>query len=177
MSNWYSFEMGYSHALDGAGLIYTSVKSNINCDIFFDYMQHLLYGMDFTRDEQIIERNSTFVPIGWDSFKKIQEDLSNLKISPDTPFEEVVPKVKEDDETETFNTVVTEDDDQFLQRLYLKSQDGHDYTKKMMDKVASVFRDPSSLAKESEAPKPQEGGDFSNWLQTKMNTQNEESSL
>ena len=60
---------------DGAALIYTSVKKDRNCDLVLDYLQHVLYDIEFLVKAQVIEKDSIFVPIGWDSMAKIEVQL------------------------------------------------------------------------------------------------------
>jgi len=63
---------------DGAALIYTSVKKDRNCDLVLDYLQHVLYDIEFLVKAQVIEKDSIFVPIGWDSMAKIEVQLMRI---------------------------------------------------------------------------------------------------
>lgn len=140
-------------------------------------MQHLLYGMEFAHGEQVLDKVSTFVPIGWDSKEKIEADVSNQNLSDDLslPLENAVPNIKEDERSESTNLIVTEDDDQFLQRMYLKSHD-EEYTKSIFGKVATAMRT-NTLGNETEAPKEQ-NNDFKAFLQERRNdTESKEASL
>lgn len=77
---------------DGAGLIYTSAKKNINCDILGEYIRHKLYNFEFNHKLQLTEKDCTFVPIGVDSMAKINIDFANQNLTkdPDEPFEDVI---------------------------------------------------------------------------------------
>ncbi|XP_010871656.1 cytoplasmic dynein 1 light intermediate chain 1 isoform X2 [Esox lucius] len=77
----------------GASLLYTSVKEMKNMDVLYKYLVHRLYGFPFHCPAQLVERDTIFIPSGWDNEKKISilhENLQTLK--PDDNFEEVIAK-------------------------------------------------------------------------------------
>jgi dynein light intermediate chain 1 len=108
----------------GAALVYTSVKKNINIELLLQYLQHLLFGLDFHHKPQLLQKDAVFVPIGWDSLQKIEVDFQSQKlcIDPNVDFREVitVPLVfqKRKETTSDVDVVTAEDDQIFLQRLY-----------------------------------------------------------
>ncbi|KJH42165.1 dynein light intermediate chain [Dictyocaulus viviparus] len=51
----------------GAALIYTSAKN-----MLYKYVVHRAFGFPFTNTAQLIERDSLFVPAGWDGEKKLR---------------------------------------------------------------------------------------------------------
>jgi dynein light intermediate chain 1 len=61
-----------SFVADGASLIYSSIRKEINVELLLQYLQHLLFGMEFTHTPQLIQRDAIFVPAGWDSLNKIE---------------------------------------------------------------------------------------------------------
>jgi hypothetical protein len=77
---------------DGAALIYTSVKKNINIELLLHYLQHLLFGLNFEDKPQLFQKDSLFVPIGWDSIQKIEVDFQSQKLctDPNIDFREVI---------------------------------------------------------------------------------------
>jgi hypothetical protein len=78
--------------LDGAALVYTSVKKNINIELLLHYLQHILFGLTFNHKPQLLQKDSLFVPIGWDSIQKIEVDFQSQKLctDPNIDFREVI---------------------------------------------------------------------------------------
>ncbi|GBM54345.1 Cytoplasmic dynein 1 light intermediate chain 1 [Araneus ventricosus] len=77
----------------GAALLYLSVKEDRNCDILLKYILHKIYSFPFRIPAMFLEKDSIFVPAGWDSENKIQalaESLETIAFS--SPFEDVVVK-------------------------------------------------------------------------------------
>ena len=68
----------------GAGLVFTSIKESKNIETLRRYILHKLYGFPFNVTASVVDRDAVFVPIGWDSDKKIniiKESLSKLSTS------------------------------------------------------------------------------------------------
>ncbi|XP_015930089.2 cytoplasmic dynein 1 light intermediate chain 2-like [Parasteatoda tepidariorum] len=77
----------------GASLFYVSVKEDRNCDILLKYILHKVYGFPFRIPAMFLDRDSIFVPAGWDSENKIltlAESLATIAFS--SPFEDVIIK-------------------------------------------------------------------------------------
>ncbi|EDO45956.1 predicted protein, partial [Nematostella vectensis] len=77
----------------GAALFYTSVKENKNCNLFLKYVLHKIYGLPFKSPALVVDKDSVFIPSGWDSMKKIgilNEHLKN--IHPDDSFDDHIIK-------------------------------------------------------------------------------------
>ncbi|XP_052231660.1 cytoplasmic dynein 1 light intermediate chain 2-like isoform X2 [Dreissena polymorpha] len=77
----------------GAALFYTSVKEEKNCDLLHQYLLHRIYGFPFTMSAYVVEKDSVFIPMGWDNEKKIailHENLLNIK--PTDNYEDVVSR-------------------------------------------------------------------------------------
>ncbi|XP_030639020.1 cytoplasmic dynein 1 light intermediate chain 1-like [Chanos chanos] len=77
----------------GAALLYTSVKENKNVDILYKYLVHKLYGFPLDLPAQVVEKDSVFIPSGWDNEKKIAilyENFQTLKANDN--FEDVIVK-------------------------------------------------------------------------------------
>ncbi|XP_070583407.1 cytoplasmic dynein 1 light intermediate chain 1 isoform X1 [Erythrolamprus reginae] len=100
----------------GAALIYTSVKENKNVDLVYKYIVQKLYGFPFNVPPIVVEKDSVFIPTGWDNEKKIgilHENFQILKVSDN--FEDIVikpPARKFVHEKE----IVAEDDQVFLMK-------------------------------------------------------------
>ncbi|XP_063054057.1 cytoplasmic dynein 1 light intermediate chain 1-like [Engraulis encrasicolus] len=77
----------------GAALLYTSVKEDKNLDLLYKYIIHRLYGFLFDVPAQVVEKDSVFIPSGWDNEKKIAilyENFQTLKINDN--FEDIIVK-------------------------------------------------------------------------------------
>ena len=110
--------------IDGASLVYTSTRQNINCNLLMEYIQNQLYEIDFASPAQVVEKESIFVPSGWDSLAKIQADFENQRLSsnPEEPFEAVIefpPVLKlHQKDSSAVAAATAEDDNNFLTRMY-----------------------------------------------------------
>lgn len=109
---------------DGASLVYTSAKQGINCNLLMEYLQNQLYDIEFGHTAQVVEKESIFVPSGWDSLAKIQADFENqrLSTSPEEPYESIIsfpPVLKlHQKESNAVAALTAEDDSNFLTRMY-----------------------------------------------------------
>ncbi|XP_035210891.1 cytoplasmic dynein 1 light intermediate chain 1-like isoform X2 [Stegodyphus dumicola] len=56
----------------GAALCYVSVKDDKNCDLLLKYILHKVYSFPFRIPAIFLEKDSVFVPAGWDSANKIR---------------------------------------------------------------------------------------------------------
>ncbi|ESO03306.1 hypothetical protein HELRODRAFT_185640 [Helobdella robusta] len=66
----------------GASLFYTSSKENKNISLLFKYLNHLIYNFPFNEPACVVEKDSVFIPAGWDSEKKVSilyEGLTSMK--------------------------------------------------------------------------------------------------
>nr|CAD2201725.1 unnamed protein product [Meloidogyne enterolobii] len=55
----------------GAALFYTSAKEDLNTQMLLKYIGHRIYALPFTTPAYIVEKDSIFVPTGWDSEQKL----------------------------------------------------------------------------------------------------------
>ncbi|XP_051526664.1 cytoplasmic dynein 1 light intermediate chain 1-like isoform X7 [Myxocyprinus asiaticus] len=77
----------------GAALLYTSMKENKNLDLLYKYLVHRLYGFPFNIPAQVVEKDSVFIPSGWDNEKKIAILHENFQtVKADDNFEDVIVK-------------------------------------------------------------------------------------
>lgn len=51
--------------------IYTSAKEEKNTALLYKYLVHRVCGMAFTTPAQVVDKDSIFVPAGWDNEKKL----------------------------------------------------------------------------------------------------------
>ncbi|XP_051949165.1 cytoplasmic dynein 1 light intermediate chain 1-like isoform X3 [Xyrauchen texanus] len=77
----------------GAALLYTSMKENKNLDLLYKYLIHRLYGFPFNIPAQVVEKDSVFIPSGWDNEKKIAILHENFQtVKAEDNFEDVIVK-------------------------------------------------------------------------------------
>lgn len=101
----------------GAALVYTSAKDSRNVDVLYKYILHRVYGFPFTQPASVVEKDSIFIPAGWDNEKKIailHENMTSLK--PDDPFGDHIkkPSLKRPQQREM--EIQAENDQNFLGR-------------------------------------------------------------
>jgi len=131
----------------GASLIYTSAKRDSNCETLHHYIKHVLYSFDFSHPAQLPEKETIFVPIGWDSMAKIKMDFDSQSLcnDPDLPYDEVIrkPLTLQQSRKANFEVEITaEDDQEFLTKM-----------------AQSIEQEPASAATPSDfvaAPAPEE---------------------
>ncbi|KAK6038358.1 dynein light intermediate chain, partial [Cooperia oncophora] len=96
----------------GAALIYTSAKNVKNIQVLYKYVVHRAFGFPFTSTAQLIERDSVFVPAGWDGEKKIEIVKEGL---PDA--DGILEPTREKPILLREQVIEAEDEQVFLQRL------------------------------------------------------------
>uniref|UniRef100_A0A8C9W408 Dynein light intermediate chain n=1 Tax=Scleropages formosus TaxID=113540 RepID=A0A8C9W408_SCLFO len=77
----------------GAGLIYTSAKEEKNLDLLYKYIVHKLYEFELNTPALVVEKDSVFIPAGWDNDKKIailHENFTTVKV--EDLFEDFIVK-------------------------------------------------------------------------------------
>ena len=98
----------------GASIFYTSGKANININVLYDYIVHRLFGFDLTHRPNLSEKESFFIPAGYDSLSALRNsDTQNmLNVLYDEKIPVVKPKtyVKEEE-------IVCEETNVFLARM------------------------------------------------------------
>ncbi|CAF5089777.1 unnamed protein product, partial [Rotaria sp. Silwood1] len=103
----------------GAALFYTSVKEKKNIDKLYKYIVHKCYGYPFTLSAAIVDRESIFIPAGWDNPKKadiLLENLHRLK-STDNYSDVFVKPVTRRPLQRDNEIIMAEDDQEFLSKL------------------------------------------------------------
>ncbi|KAG8179940.1 hypothetical protein JTE90_025264 [Oedothorax gibbosus] len=102
----------------GAALFYVSVKEDKNCDLLLKYLVHQIYNFPFKTPALVVEKDSVFIPAGWDNLKKIgilEDNLSTIK-STDS-FNDVIVKPVNRKPLQRESEISAEDDEAFLCRL------------------------------------------------------------
>lgn len=51
----------YMLSLDGAALVYTSVKEGRNMDTLYKYLLHRIYGFPFTMPAHVVDKDAVFM--------------------------------------------------------------------------------------------------------------------
>ena len=63
----------------GASIIYVSGRANINLAVLYDYLCHYLFGFDLMHKPNLTEKDSFFIPAGYDSLTALKNsDMQNM---------------------------------------------------------------------------------------------------
>ena len=63
----------------GASIIYVSGRANINLAVLYDYLCHYLFGFDLMQKPNLTEKDSFFIPAGYDSLTALKNsDTQNM---------------------------------------------------------------------------------------------------
>ncbi|XP_022238580.1 cytoplasmic dynein 1 light intermediate chain 2-like isoform X1 [Limulus polyphemus] len=99
----------------GASLVYTSVKEDKNCDLLYKYLVHKIYSFPFKTPALLVEKDSVFIPSGWDNKNKISILYENLKsVTPDDVYSDFIvnPTIRKPVQRE--GEIAAEEDQTFL---------------------------------------------------------------
>lgn len=69
--------------------VYTSAKEEKNTALLYKYLIHRVCGMPFTTPAQVVDKDSIFVPAGWDNDKKL-EIIKDTITDADHPLEVLI---------------------------------------------------------------------------------------
>ncbi|XP_006818435.2 cytoplasmic dynein 1 light intermediate chain 2-like [Saccoglossus kowalevskii] len=99
----------------GAALFYSSVKENKNCDLIYKYMIHRLFDFPFNTPALVVEKDSLFIPSGWDNLKKISILYENMQVMrPEDPYESVISRPHVRRHVQDMKDITAEDEQMFL---------------------------------------------------------------
>lgn len=73
----------------GAALIFTSWKKGTNMELFYSYLKHVFFEADFMSGPEVNNKESIFIPTGYDSPKLISLLVPNI----DDPYDRIVINV------------------------------------------------------------------------------------
>eukprot|EP00800_Vazella_pourtalesii_P016770 TRINITY_DN491_c0_g1_i1.p1 TRINITY_DN491_c0_g1~~TRINITY_DN491_c0_g1_i1.p1 ORF type:complete len:484 (-),score=100.41 TRINITY_DN491_c0_g1_i1:181-1545(-) len=77
----------------GAALFYTSVKEDKNISLLYQYIVHKLYRLPFSYTASVVDRDSIFIPAGWDNENKIAYLNDHLRtIQSDESYNAVITR-------------------------------------------------------------------------------------
>ncbi|KAL7300901.1 hypothetical protein TKK_0006453 [Trichogramma kaykai] len=102
----------------GAGLFYTSVKEDKNCDLLYKYLTNRIYSFPFRTPALVVEKDAVLIPAGWDNNKKISILHENLQaMKPDDYYRDIIVQPTSNKKNVTRQVeVVAEDEQTFLAR-------------------------------------------------------------
>lgn len=86
----------------GAALIFTSAKKGTNMDVLYTYLRHRFFDADFTTGPEVNNKESIFIPAGYDSPNFVQQLVPGI----DDPFDKIVVDVGGGDEIDDQQEVV-----------------------------------------------------------------------
>jgi len=105
----------------GAALFYTTVKDKRTYDKLYKYLIHRLYSFQFNIPSSVVDRESIFIPSGWDNEGKINILLENsTTIKSDSDYSEIIskPSIRKPLYRDVETVYAIEDQD-FLSRLQI----------------------------------------------------------
>ena len=82
----------------GATVIYTSTKSNTNITVLYDYIFHSLFNFDLVHKSNMIDKNSYFIPSGYDRLSVLKSNDSQHEL--DYEFTDIIKEEKEEEKIE-----------------------------------------------------------------------------
>lgn len=74
--------------IDGASLIYTSIKNNSNLNLIYEYTLSLAYKFPLRFKSEAINEEAIFIPLGSDNPTLIEDSIMNMSV--EKPYDEVV---------------------------------------------------------------------------------------
>ena len=79
----------------GATIVYTSTKSNTNITVLYDYIFHSLFNFDLVHKSNVIDKNSYFIPSGYDRLPVLKSNDSQHEL--DYEFTDIIKEEKEEE--------------------------------------------------------------------------------
>jgi dynein light intermediate chain 1 len=105
----------------GAALFYASTKEDKNTALLHKYLLHRAYGLPFKEAACVVDKDSIFIPSGWDTEKKISILYDHMKdIKPGDPYQSVIIPPKTTSADSEAGPTMAEDD-----QVYLLTQQAH----------------------------------------------------
>lgn len=98
----------------GASIIYVSGRANTNLDVLYDYICHRLFGFILTHKPNLTEKDSFFIPAGYDSLTALRDSDTQNMLS--ILYDEKIPPTKVKSYVNE-EEIVCEDTNVFLGRL------------------------------------------------------------
>jgi dynein light intermediate chain 1 len=78
----------------GAALVFTSAKKGTNMEVLYSYLKHLFFEADFNVGPEVNNKESIFIPSGYDSPKFVAQLVPNI----DDPYDKIVSNIGGTDE-------------------------------------------------------------------------------
>jgi len=100
----------------GAALVYTSSKEGSNTGLLYKYLNYLIYGIKMQPQPQLVEKETLFVPTGWDNDSKIAIIDEHIKtFNSDDPFTDHIGKPAMTKPANQEKEIVAEEEQGFLE--------------------------------------------------------------
>jgi len=126
----------------GASLVYLSALKDKNCRLLAEYIEHLLFDLEFRYQPLFDDKDTIFVPIGEDTKIKISlldDEVQKVCKNPNDTFDAVLLKPKNLKKNAGHSVVIEcESDQSFLQRIKQKMQTDEDSPDDKLEVVVSV---------------------------------------
>ena len=102
-------------SIDGATTVYTSSKANTNLNLLYEYILHRIHKFDFLGRINVIDKESYFIPAGYDSISVIKSYDINQELG--RFFNDKIIPVKSKSQINE-EEITCEDSQIFLKRYY-----------------------------------------------------------
>lgn len=155
----------------GASIIYVSGRANTNLDVLYDYICHRLFGFELTHKPNLTEKDSFFIPAGYDSLTALRDSDTQNMLS--ILYDEKIPPTKVKSYVNE-EEIVCEDTNVFLGRL--KTEKPRDRTHLASGSLSGIRSHPRTSDVAERGSVPLEGaGKFNRFMKNKTEEKKEDS--
>lgn len=100
----------------GAAVVYTSSKEGSNIMLLYKYLNYQIYGIKIPIVPQLVEKDTIFIPMGWDNDNKIAIIDEHIKtFTADDPYKDHIIKPIVSKPANQEKEIVAEDEQMFLE--------------------------------------------------------------
>jgi len=100
----------------GAAVLYTSSKEGSNIPLLYKYVNYKVFGIKMQVVPQLVEKETIFIPMGWDNESKIAIIDEHIKtFSPEDPYKDHIVKPLVTKPTSQEKEIIAEDEQMFLE--------------------------------------------------------------
>ena len=107
----------------GATIIYTSGKNNININIIYDYICHILFNFDLTHKPNLTDNDAYFIPAGYDNLVLLKSNDKQKKHLNEPYEKKITPIIKKIIQEEDIQCEDTNSFFEDLKKLGVKGKD------------------------------------------------------
>ena len=147
----------------GASLIFTSAKKGTNLELFHSYLKHIFFDADFNSGPEVNNKESIFIPSGYDSPKFVKQ----LAPSVDDPYDKIVSNISVGDEVTEEEEIKWEDWDSWLESIKDNFPEDEQNEDSKQDSIKTEPTKKEDLEEKVMAKKTNPKGFFQNLIKAK----------